>query len=240
MFNNKFVSIKKVADKIKRGKLYKDIPFESIIDYGVDALRLIMSEKYFVARPARLKVENHKAKLPCGFELMIQATRYDCKAKTFIPMRYGTDNFHSIYHLDTSPDISCKKAEHTYVINNSVITTDFKDGEIVMVYKSINVDDDGLPLVPDNVNVLLALEYYIKYKYLDDIGAPDEQAIERRKNDDEQMYCWYVGKAQAAATNMTMDEWESLGNSMSQMFVNHSQFRNRLKNLGMQEYLKLE
>ena len=238
MYNGQYVSIKQIADKIKRGKLYKDIPFESIVDYTVEAMRLIMAEKYFVTKPAKIKVENHKAPLPCGFELMIQTVKYDCDTNSLIPMRYGTDNFHSIYHIDGSPDCSTS-SEHTYTINNSLITTSFKEGEMIMAYKAINVDKEGYPLVPDNVNVQLTVEYYIKYRYLDDM-ASDEPAIERRKGSDEQLYCWYVGKAQSAATNMTMDEMESFANSMSQMFTNYNQFKHRLKDLGMQEYLKLK
>ena len=153
MYNNKYVSIKQIASKIKRGKIYKDIPFESIIDYTVDAMRLIMAEKYFITKPARLKVENHKTKLPCDFELMIQCTRYDCNNKGFIPMRYGTDNFHSVYHIDSSPDIKQGGAEDTYSINNNIISTTFKDGELLVVYKGIHSDEEGVPMIPHNVNV---------------------------------------------------------------------------------------
>jgi len=237
MYNGQYVSIKQLTDKIKKGKLYKDIPFESIIDYTIEAMRLIMAEKYLVTKPAKLKVENHKTKLPCGFELMIQATK--CENKSFIPMRYGTDNFHSIYHIDNSPDCKNSTSSHTYTISNSLINTSFKDGEMLIAYKGIHTDKEGYPMVPDNVNVILALEYYIKYRYLDDM-ASDEAFIERRRGQDEQMYCWYVGKAQSAATNMTMDEMESFANSMSSMFTNYDQFKDRFKDLGMQEFIKLQ
>jgi hypothetical protein len=238
MYNGQYVSIKQIASKIKRGKLYKDVPFESIIDYTVDAMRLIMAEKYFVTKPGRLKVENHKTKLPCGFELMIQSARYDCNTHQLTPMRYGTDNFHSIYHVDGSSDCKNNDLRNTYTINNSVITTSFKEGEMLIAYKAIQVDEEGYPMIPDNVNVQLTVEYYIKHKYLEDM-ASDEAFIQRRQSSDEQLYCWYVGKAQSAATNMTMDELESFANSMSQLFTNTDQFKDRLKDLGLQEYIKI-
>lgn len=238
MYNGQYVSIRQTADKIKRGKLYKDIPFESVIDYTVDAMRLIMAEKYFVTKPAKIKIENYKAPLPCGFEFVIQTAKYDYKTHELIPMRYGTDNFHSIYHVEGSTDCTNKDSRFTYVINNSVITASFKEGEMLMAYKAIQVDKEGYPMIPDNVNVQLAVEYYIKYRYLDDMGS-DEAFIERRKSSDEQLYCWYVGKAQSAATNMTMDELESFANSMSQLFINTDQFKGRLRDLGLQEYIKI-
>lgn len=238
MYNNKYVSIKQVAANIKRGKLYKDIQFETVIAYAVHALRLIMQEKYFITKPEKVKIEAHKGKLPCDFELMIQCTKHNVGQGVFIPMRYGTDTFSAVYNVTGSPDLKCHEAEFTYVINNGVITTNFADGDLFMVYKAIHSDSEGYPLIPDEVNVMKAVEFYVKYNYLNDLGT-EEPAIERRMNKDEQEYCWYVGKAQAAATNMTMDEWEAFGNSMSQLFTNPNQFKDRMKNLGMQEYIKL-
>lgn len=238
MFNSNYVSIKQIADKIKRGKIYKDIPFDSIIDYTIEAMRLIMQEQYFITQPARLKVEGLKTKLPCDFELMIGCAKIVCGSSSYVPMRYGTDTFHSVYHASGSPDLNCS-SEYTYTISNNIMHTNFKDGEVFMVYKAIPSDEEGLPLIPDEVNTKLAVEYYIKYRYLDDI-ASDEAVIERRKKSDEQEYCWYVGKSQAAATNMTMDEYETFANSMSQLFMDNNQFGNRLKDLGIKEHLRIQ
>lgn len=242
MFNGKYVSIKRIADKIKRGRLYKDIPFESIVDYAVEAMKLIMSEKYFVTKPAFVNINSYKGSLPCGFEYMISCTRYMGKGKKneFIPMNTGTDNHHEVYGITESNKLGkTENSLFTYSINTGKIFTNFEEGKLFLVYKAVHTDENDMILIPDNVNVMLAVEFYIKYNYLNDLGS-DEAIIQRRAESDEQQYCWYIGKAQAASTNMTMDEMETFANSLSQLFEDKNQFRQRLEYLHTQEFLKVK
>lgn len=242
MFNGKYVSIKRIADKIKRGRLYKDIPFESVIDYGVEAMKLIMSESYFVTKPEFVEIKNFKGPLPCGFEYMISCSRYMGKGKKneFIPMGTGTDTHHESYSVTKSNRLGkTENSVFTYSINTNKIFTNFEEGKLFLVYKAVHTDEDGLILIPDNVNVMLAVEFYIKYNYLNDLGS-DEAQIQRRAEKDEQEYCWYIGKAQAASTNMTIDEMESFSNSLAQLFEDKNQFRQRLEYLHTQEFLKVK
>lgn len=240
MYNSKYVSIKRIADKIKRGKFYKDIPFESVIDYAVEAMKLIVSEDYMLTMPAFVDINNYKGKLPCGFEYMISCTKYGKlqDGSCFIPMNTGTDAHHEVYGI-TNSNINGKYTDFTYSLNNGNIFTNFEEGKLFLVYKAIPTDDEGYPLIPDNVNVMLAVEFYIKYNYLNDLGS-DEAIIERRANKDEQEYCWYIGKAQAAATNMTLDEMETFANSMSRLFEDPTQFKERFEMLQAQNYLKIQ
>lgn len=235
MFNHKYISINQIVDKIMRGKLYKELPYESAIDYAVEAYRLLASEKAEISLPAKLKIENYRAVIPENLERIIQVVKVSCDMKIMQSMRYATDNFHSVLHCTNSPDLKCQ-SEYTYSLNNNYIITNFKDGYIFMAYKGLPTDDECNLLIPDNVNVKLAIEYYIKSRFLDDLGSDDNRII-RQQQKDEQEYCWYIGKAQGAMTALSMDEYESFANSMSKFFDTEDYYKSFMKNLGAQELI---
>lgn len=235
MYNSKYISIKEIADRIKRGRLFTDLPFESIVDYAVDVMKLIVNEKYFVTLPAIIEINEFKGALPCGFEYIKSCSKYDVKSNSYTQMRPGTDNFHTVYNKVGNPSSS----NLTYDLNNDVIFPNFQKGKLFIVYKAIPVSEEGYPMIPDNVNVKLAVENYIKYNYLRDM-APEENVTIRAMSDAEQDYLWYVGKSRAAATNMTLDEMETFANSMSQLFTDPMQFSERMEHLGNQEFLKIK
>lgn len=234
MFNHKYVSIKLIIDRIKRGAFYKELSFETALDYAVEAYRLLASEKAEVTLPAKIEIQDYKGVLPANMERIIQAVKVDSELKQMVAMRYATDNFASILHCTNSPDLKCI-SEYTYSLNNNYIITNFREGHVFMAYKGLKVDENCMLMIPDNVNVQLAVEYYIKYRYLDDLGSSTPR-VQAQQNSDEQQYCWYIGKAQAHMTNLSMDEYESFANSMSKMFLEGT-YRSFLKNLGAKELI---
>lgn len=236
MFNHKYISIKVIVDRIKRGKMYKELPFESAIDYAVQAYRLMAAEKAEITMPAKIEINNNKGILPPDMERIIQTVKIDSCFKYLCPMRFATDNFHSVLHCTNSPDLKCV-TEYTYSLNNNFIITNFKEGWVFMAYKALPTDEECLLMIPDNVNVQLAIEYYIKSRYLDDLGS-DDRVVMRQQEKDDQEYCWYIGKAQAAMTAMTMDEYESFANSMSKFFDTEDYYQTFLRNLGTRELIR--
>ena len=244
MFNHKYVSLKQVIDRIKRGKLYKELPYESAIDYGVQAYRLLASEKAEVTKPGKIEIINYRGVLPGDLERIVQTAAVQCDSKgrlsSPVAMRYSTGSFSSVQHCYGSPDLGNGKhrSDMTYSLNNNYIITGFETGTVLMAYKGLAMDDDECtPMVPDNVNVLLAVEYYIKSRYLDDLGS-DDPIIRRQQQKDDQEYCWYIGKAQDSMLGMSMDEYESFANSMSQFFGPGDHHKNFMTGLGVKELIK--
>lgn len=236
MFNHKYVSLKEIVDRIMKGNLYKGLPYESAITYGVDAYRLLASDKAEVTLPAKTEIKDYRGMLPENFERVVQTARVDDCMNIVSAMRYATDTMHSVLHCFNSPDIGCN-SENTYSLNNNYIHTSFKEGFVFMAYKGLAVDENCIPTIPDNINVILAVEFYIKYKYLDDLGSSDPK-VERQYNKDYTEYCWYIGKAQNHMTSLSIDEYESFANSMSQWFgPTDNHHKNFLKNLGAKQLI---
>lgn len=236
MFNHQYVPIKQIVDKVKRGKLYKELPYESAIDYSVEAYRLIASEKAEVKRPFKILIEDYRGTLPPDLERVITVVKTDECLKSLSRMRYGTHNLQTAFHVLNSPDLKCI-SDYTYTLNNKHIHTNFESGYLFMIYTALPTDENCELLIPDNVNVQLAIEYYIKSRFLDDLGS-DDAKIERQQQKDEQNYCWYIGKAQAHMTNLSMDEYESFANSVSKLFDTDDYSRTFLDTLGAPEYVR--
>src|SRR5690606_26852722 len=111
----------------------------------------------------------------------LQVVKTDKELKCLTPMRYATDNLHSQYHCINSPDLRCN-SPLTYSINNNLIKTSFEEGYIFLVYKGLKTDENGVIMVPDNINVILAIEHYIKSRFLDDMGVENDNNILHHQN----------------------------------------------------------
>lgn len=57
-------------------------------------------------------------------------------------------------------------AQDEITINNRAIFTNFDDGDIFMLYYAFPYDEDGIPMIPDNVEMEKLLEMYIKWQVL--------------------------------------------------------------------------
>ena len=158
-------TIRRIADRLMRHPLMRDIPFETIIDYTVDFLQILGCPQAYIDKAKVLKIEDYRALLPCDYIEMVQVRNYiepaDLTSDRVYPItyRYATDSF----HLSNSkyPSLNAQK-ELTYTIQGSVIYTSNKDGYINIMYRAIATDEEGYPLLPDHTKFLKALELYIK------------------------------------------------------------------------------
>lgn len=69
--------------------------------------------------------------------------------------------------------IQCNK---DITINDGFIFTNFQDDAIYMQYYAYAFDDEGLPMIPDNVETEKAVEWYIKYQILLNFWLVDDLA----------------------------------------------------------------
>ena len=235
MFNTKYIEIDQIIDRIKRGNLYKEMSYETALDYAVDAYRLLNSEKAEVAKPYKVEIISYKGVLPDDFERVIATAKTDNALTCLYPMAASTSTLNSVRHCIGSPDLHCN-SEYTYTLNNNYINTSFEKGFVFMVYKGLMTNCDGVPMIPDEVNTIKATEAYIKTNYLKDLGS-DDPVVNRHMELEEQNYCWYIGKAQSAMTDLSYDEYRALANSLNGFFINEDHFTNFLSTMGVKQYL---
>ena len=140
-----------------------------------------------------------------------------------------TDNFMSRNNDDR---------ELSFKTQGQVLFVSFKTGEVLVSYKAIPVDKDGLPLLIDNPIFLKALESYIKrevFTILFDMGKIAPAVLQNTQ----QSYAWLAGQLQSEFTIPSISEMESIKNSWCTLLQRTSEFKTGFKNNGNREYLKI-
>lgn len=145
-------------------------------------------------------------------------------------MRSSTDSF----HMNGQPK-NCR--ELTYKIENHRIFTSEESGYVEVAYRALAIDGDGLPLIPDNSKFTRALEWYIKQEYytiLFESGEIDARVLQNTQ----QEYCWAVGAYESECHMLTIDEMQSLTNSLNQLVVRINEHDKSFIHEGTREYIR--
>lgn len=145
--------------------------------------------------------------------------------------RYSSDSFH------LSPDKSGYHSPYnlTYKLQGGCIFTSTKDVMVEIAYRAFAVDDEGLPLLPDNTSFLRGLENYIKLQWfivLFDTGKIPQNVLENANKE----YCWAVGDAQSEFSRLSLDKAETLFNSFKTLLPRNNEHWKHFFNLGDKEY----
>ncbi len=230
MNNNKYVSIKTIIYDIVKYPFTEGIQTEDIALYLNNLLSLVGSPFMFNKKIVDIDIKNYKAPLPCDL-IQIEGTRYmiNCSDnnKRYLPLSWASNIYNSYLHCDGSPDLTCN-SEDSYSVNNGFIYTSFEEGILQIAYLAIVSDEEGFPMIPDNVQFKQALKYYILWQYAEPSYYRGE-ITDKVYNDIQQKYAWYVGAATNSFNMPSMDRMESMKNGLIRLFQgmnHHSQFWN--------------
>ena len=223
-------------DKITRHPLMQDIPFETVIDYAVDFIRLVGTPPSFIDKTAIIDIHNYRGELPCDFYEMIQVRlAYDEKHKvenhapTF---RDTTDSFHMSPNKPHVSDLTYK------LQGNCIFTAPLEEGKIEIAYKAMPIDDEGYPMIPDNSAFSRALEMYIKKQWFTiqyDLGKISQAVMAKADQD----YAWAVGQAQTDLIRPTIDQMESISNMWGTLIPRAQEHRKGFIHTGSREHIKI-
>lgn len=225
----RYTNIKVVLDKVMRHPLLQDaITFETAIDYAVDFMRIVGVPRMFVDKVECIPIHSYRGALPCDWVSTIQVR----DKKTDLCMRYATDSF----YMEDKPK---KPIDETFAIQGNVIYTSIKDGEIIMSYTAMQLDNDNLPMIPDNSVFTRALESYIKvqaFTILFDMGKITQPVLFNAQQD----YSFNVGQCQSEFVKLDLSRAESFFNSFRTLLIRDDEFRRGFKNNGSKEMIKLQ
>ena len=117
-----------------------------------------------------------------------------------------------------------KHIEDTYNINPPYLKTSFESGTVHLHYVAPYTDEDGNLMIPDNQELLTALEYYVLHKALmmgyNHPLFKGEQSFFRLK----QEYEKHLRKAMGQLTFPSPDEVESIANSLNRYMKERTYF----------------
>lgn len=220
-----YINVNVIADRIKRNPLLEDVPFETIIDYAIEFIKIMGIPASFIEKTAEVEVKDYRGELPCDFYNPIQI-----RTKDGDYFRYSTDSFHF-------SDSNVSKCGVTYKIKGNCIFTSIPNSCIEIAYYALPIDEEGLPLIPDNGTYPRALQEYIIlecYTALSDQGKIDLRVLANHQ----QRYAFFAGQARVDLIRPTVDQMEAISNIWSRILPSKRDHQNGYATIGAKELLK--
>lgn len=153
----KYLSINFVIRKVIRdlGIDDKEVFIDDYIEWIGEGLQYIGSYYQYCERQECIHIEDYKGELPCDFYNLIRIVNSDNQYNSFNKQLIG----------DTNKELNRNKhSDRDYNITGTIITTSFRTGKLYIEYLGIPLDEDGLPMIPDNINYLDALMWKCAYQ----------------------------------------------------------------------------
>ena len=221
-----YISIKELLSRVLRHKLLQDFTLEQAIQYTIDFIGIFGFPELYEDKQAEIDICDYRGKLPCDL-ISIDMVK-DCR--TNVPLRSMTAAFNPggkyYNHLQQEPQFKTQ---------NRTIITSFPEGKVIIAYKAIPVDDEGLPLLVNNTKYLKALELYVKcqlFTMLFDEGKITQQVL----NHTEQEYGWAAGQLEEEFKTPSVAEMQTITNMLHQIFSRQDEFYNNFESLGNKEF----
>lgn len=237
--NMKYVKLTELIDRLKRNNIMADLNYEEVVVHVTDFFAILNSPKLLQSfkTDQDIEIKDYQGRVPCNFVQEVQLRmRHHNNDKAYIPMRTATDTFHPVTKQDKYVE---GPSDLTYVINDGVITTSFKNGHVEMSYKGIVVDENDVPMIPENYAIMRALIEYIKVQYytilVENMRMP-YQVLQMA----EQRYAWAIGRASSQLHQMTLDEAENFTDIVNRLIPDLKQHDKYFASLGSKEYLRTQ
>ena len=235
MVNNiNWVKLPVILDRLLRHPLLNDLNLETAIQYTLDFIGIMGLPNVYVDKIETIDIKEYRGELPCDLVSINQVRLH----KNGIALRAMTDNFNAYPTHDHEGRDWGERGEPSFKTQGRVIFTSIRHEKIDISYKAIMLDDDGLPLIPDNSIFLKALELYIKKEWftiLFDMGKISPAVL----NNTQQSYAFVAGQCNNEFLIPSVNEMEAITNSLNQLIPRTNEFRNGFKNLGDKEYLRI-
>lgn len=221
-----YINIREILSRLLRHPLLQDLNLETAIQYTLDFIAAMGLPDIYLDKKEVIDIKEYRGKLPCDLVSINQVR--DCKSG--VCMRAMTDNFNGTY--------SDYRGELTFKTQGMMIYTSFKEGRVEVSYKAIPVDDEGLPLLPDNSIFLKALELYIKKEWftiLFDLGRISNAVLQNTQ----QEYAFKAGQCNNEFIIPSVSEMEAFTRMYNTLIPRNTHFDRGFRNMGSREYLKL-
>lgn len=267
MLNTKYISSRQIINNLYRDtQLEYEIPFSDVVDWIADALDKINYPLQYISKTTGSKdnpdldILDYKAAIPCDFHKLraIAVNGFPARPATglFHSMLDGkccdfdipqgdidifTDNFGNKFspQLGQNPNI-VYPGEITFDINNDFITLSVKEGKVCMAYLAYPLDNEGYPLIPDEIYYKEAVKWYLTYKldYIQWRLDPLNKGKQELYRTSEAEWLFYCPAAQNSAKMPDVGQMENMKNLLLSFKKRFDHFSTGFRGLGNPEYRK--
>lgn len=205
----KLTSIKPLIAKVYRDlNLQEESRWVDMIEWAAEALEHIGSYPQFKRKTEEVTIENHIGTLPCDF-FKLEAVAFN-NPISHSQLKPHSGSFDFNYDIsDVADGINNSKVENGYTIDNCYIKTNFSEGTVTISYLAFYVDEDGFPMIPDDVSYREAIFRYIimKLYFADYLTGKINPNIYRDMENEWHRYCM---QARANANMPDLQQLESI------------------------------
>lgn len=179
-------------------KLYRDLGSNTelneshLYEWIGEALLKIGSYAQYKNNSVELTIANNRVALPCDFVYPIDL------AHDSLPMAWSSKSMITNYFCEDCNKIPTCCTQDTFYIQDGYLNTSFQDGTVCMVYQAVAIDDEGFPMVPDNVYFDEALASYCTFK-LDRIEFRKGKIAKDVYMESQRDWLFYVNSARGSA-----------------------------------------
>ena len=150
-------------------------------------------------------------------------------------MKYSTDLYAKKHRF--CPDNNCSNCDRyspTYILNDDYIFTSFDSGYVNISYKGILLDDNGWPMIPDDIKFKSAVAYHIMMKltFIKFIAGTISENVYNKIAQDRD---WYIAAAQTRGHMPSIDQLEGIKNNIIRLIPKINQHADSFKSANMQE-----
>lgn len=229
---NKFKSIKSVIAGLYRDlDINTEINENSCIEWINEALMLIGSFPQFEENKIILEVCNHTVDLPKNF-LYVRNVTSNGK-----PLHWDNKNNIKL-SCNTDCNIPTCCTEDNFYIRDCNLFTSIKEGKLLFEYLGIPVDEEGYPLIPDDVYFDKAFKAYCTFM-LDKIEFRKGLLPQQVFQFSEREWLFYVGAAKGSANTPDRATMERIKNVWVRLIPQQRAFNQNFVNLGKPEQRRL-
>jgi len=225
----KYTSIKPLIAKIYRDlSLESDESWLNMVEWIAEGLDLIGAKPQYVQVVLDIPVVNHRASLPCGFISLQGITKQGVSM-------FKLQGIHDTNSCsDTVDETNRVRTTHNagYTINDGYINTNFKEGVITVTCTMVSMDEEGLPMIPDDVSYREALYRYVltKLYYPDFLSGKINPNIYQ---DMRQQWFNYAQQASAKAMMPDLPTMESIVGEWMQLMPQIGRSNSKFTGLGL-------
>lgn len=217
MFNGRYVSVKEIMYRIKRHQQMSDANFSDILMDVMDMIKMVGAPVVYESRIETIPFADFRAEIPKDM-FYLEHMSYK-EGDSMIPLQYSMSHSGGKWNCISNRGMQVRSSR-TYSIKRNYIYFDQETGIVNIEYKGIVTDADGLPMIPDNVHLIKAIEAYAKIQHFSikvDNNEMNPASLQRA----EQEYAWNIAVAESAFKMPSEDEMETIRNSLVRMISNY-------------------
>lgn len=224
MLKQGYTSIHRVIENVIRDTGFTtEINWVDVAEWVYIAMELIGVTNAYVRKitdgndgnPEPIEIIDYKGNLPSDFHQIIAVRDYNTK----IALSESSSLF-----FNSNNRAFSTFSEHSYKISNDLIFTSFESGSLEIEYWAFPIDEDGLPLIPDDVTYLKAIESYITERIARKLMIQDKMDFNKYRLF-EREWAYYVNSANTKDSLMSLDKAEALRNQLTKIIGTKSLFK---------------